>query len=253
MPDQVVKAGTPNPDMTKKSMAQLGQLLDVLEKKPELQAKALAVRTQMGSYAKLLERATTACRECTIDLVLQVHVGGTGGPEHPALRPSQAQVRTLFEREHYDVIALEGAGYDPWTFENVLADTAKAQGLKVEELRPLMIADAPNQAWMSFILEHPEQRMIGLEDDALLALHGELLRQLGIYGRPTTNWTPAEVTLGSSRSEIGLAKLLIKLDQVGGKRGAIVLGNAHDQSLLQSAEWFGINARMINTVPSWAR
>ncbi len=209
------------------------------------------VRTRIQSYIKLILLARVVCRGCEIDIVLQVHVDGTVDEQQIDVLSSQQQISDIFEQKQYELIGLENDSLDPWSLEEAFMRFEKA-GVTHDRFMWNLYRQAPEHAWIMHLLEHPEQRMIGIEDDALLELEqayvGPYAKEHGRF--PVNDYTRAFTNV---RSEIGLAKLLIKLHNLDLKRGAIVMGYLHEVSLQRSAEWFGVEARVIDTRPSWSR
>jgi hypothetical protein len=210
-------------------------------------ATAEEVRSHMDDYILLVAQARKVCRNCQIGILLMEHISEAGydTPQPDSTYESQQRLIQLFTRGRWDLIAVENQTENPLTFETYALSEAKV-GMSAEEVRAQLLRNAPVQAWAGYLLEHPGQRMIGLEDEPLHRLC--ILWMLAMVKEDgTMSRTGVSEALMDARSEIGLAKLLVELDKQGGTTGAITFGYEHRNFLIRSAEWLGVSGQLVDT------
>lgn len=197
----------------------------------------------------------------TLDVLLQDH-GETEEIVQQAANVvrSQELVYQLLKKNQYDVAAMEGSDVDPMTMDSLCEDIiaygrqhnlpvpTKAQALAMIE------QDFSTNGFTRYLAENTTTRMIGMEDRSLNHLHRLVLDQIkeAMVGNPTTipihRLDDLNELLSRLRSELSVAKTVLKLQQCQGQRGALVIGWAHKEDTIHIMKKMRIKGAFYNTL-----
>ena len=214
------------------------QLLQEFSADPELSKLVLEVQNHISQYEEWFGQTESIAKNFQVDAILQLH-DFTEAISNPYLsskvKDSQDRIKEFLEKHNWEVIGQEGTACDPLNYENfsreLLSGIRKETGqfISPDYVIQMLKDYTPYDGVLMYMEQYPKSIIIGLEDYSLLELHNSILNRLGKgYNQRLDN---LGFSISNLRSKIALAKVIRKLHFLGKKRGVIVIGYLHENSL----------------------
>lgn len=218
------------------------QRLVLLERYPQLAAQAQDLRMNFAEVRSVLEAARSNCTGCSLDLILQAHPSFRTAPS-PSEASSQERIYRYLEATQPKVIVAEGTTLVPFTFELGIRQLVSA-GVTRDEARKFYRLETPKWAYMRYLAEHPDAKVVGAEYETANYLHMDLIRLEQAQQGRDSFITDSREQLGAVRSTLAVARALQALAANGGGRAAVLMGNYHADDLMRSARAYGVEANL---------
>lgn len=187
---------------------------------------------------RIISEAYAISRGLQVDVILQSHKEDylpTAVSEGLMSEVFESQISILnhLRKCKYDVIGDEGVDLDRVTMDSLcyllrqgFIETGNIPPFR-GELEKSIKENFPESAVNQFALENPERIVIGSEVKEINHLHFSVLSMLANLSVADLNLTMLSLYLKILRSELALAKLTLKLKEVNGSKGVIIIGGAH--------------------------
>lgn len=214
----------------------------------------------VDSTVAMIEEGLTHAHGQEVDFILQEHVlPGNPYPTDPGSRllRCQQEIYRLLVDGHYDVVASESFSAEHITLDEIDKETFKKLpklGIPLTEelrkkIRGAAVAFFPVCGALRFCIDHPTTESLGCERESVKQLHSWLYTMGSKVGPliPETKNLDAELT--KLRSQIALARLLVRLDAVHKRRGVLVIGRGHQPELEAYRSLLGLKGKTLCAIP----
>ncbi len=216
----------------------LDEVINCYRHHPRLGLAANRVEANISQYQQMFSRASQVSPDVSVDVILQMH-GDAAMAIHndPVLVKNQETIVRLLSEKRYDVVAYEGYWSDPINRKTAIEESSSYNTrIPMKTIEAAIDKIMPIQSGLAYALNHPEALVIGSEDRAMMAFD-ELLINEELDATGKTMSPHVAITL-RWRDQIAIAKTLIKLRSVHGKRAVIVIGQLHrDQEVDILRHW----------------
>ncbi|GEM_PF-6822975 len=218
------------------------------------------LRIKLSMFKGALQYVSDRSKGLDIDVVFQEHASLANDsyqPKEENVLLSQGRIFNLLCKQNYDVVADEGSPLEPLTFETSVEAVVRyavkhgQTSIDREKIRQVIRENLPIDAGLHYATEYPNKIVIGSEDESLNALHALILTNqedlVNLLGQQ--KYDGLNAVLSITRSDIAIAKLVVKLRKEHKTRGAIIIGAAHYSRMKEIITRLGVASTFYWMVP----
>ncbi len=229
------------------------QYFHSLSSQPVMGPYARRVEGSIDDYIRLIAETFPKVQSLHIHFIMMTHYNsGLNDEVLKKVQESQPQVKALLEELHPDVVGYEGQYASDVTIDG-LAEKFREMDKEYsaflrqeteEEIQRLVAENLKIDGVLQYRRDHPEARIMGIEDKNLYYFHN--LCSIYIRGAkdPETVKAVYEIFMRTQRTrdKIVIAKVVQELRRLNKKDGAIVMGAGHEQDLREISSDIGLDS-----------